>query len=140
MMDMSKQLGININLISPVAGNTSPKWVIDNLLSDNANLLILIDGIDRCKHFAEWSEYITQNPNKKVILLLDNSEIDGFRETFHHLYSDNAFIVHHYGNVYGQLTKKQCTSFITYHPNLLVGASPAPSTHDKRWGKMNFQP
>jgi len=140
MVEMSKQLAIDIHLISPTNENTTPEWVSNNLLINNDISLISIDGIDRCRHFSEWSQYITQNRKKQVVILLDNSEIDSFRESFEYLWENEACIYHHYGNVYGQLTTKQCTSMITYHPKLLVGSSPAPSMHDKRWGKMNFQP
>tara|TARA_B100001173_G_C16000861_1_gene553381 strand:+ start:458 stop:1423 length:966 start_codon:yes stop_codon:yes gene_type:complete len=140
MVEMSKQLAIEIHLISPTRENTSPEWVLNNLVSSNTILLINIDGIDRSRHFSEWSKYITENQQSKVVILLDNSDIDGFRETFEYLHEHEACIFHHYGNVYGQSTTKQCTSFITFQPKLLVGSSPAPSMHDKRWGKLNFQP
>ena len=139
MVEMSKQLAIDIHLISPTRENTSPEWVLNNLVSSNTMLLINIDGIDRSRHFSEWSQYIAENQQSKLVILLDNSDIDGFRETFEYLHEHEACIFHHYGNVYGQLITKQCTSFITFQPKLLVGSSPAPSMHDKRWGRMTFQ-
>lgn len=140
MVEMSKRLGIEIHLIFPSRENTSPEWVVNNLISSNTSLLISIDGLDRCRHFSEWSQYIVENRQSKVVILLDNSDFDGLRETFEYLYQYEACIFHHYGSVYGPLISKQCTSFITFQPKLLVGSSPAPSMHDKRWGRSNRQP
>lgn len=140
MIEMSKQLAIDIHLISPNRENIHPEWVLNNLVSSNTSLLINIDGIDRRRHFSEWSNYIIENHQSKIVILLDNSERDEFIETFEYLHQHEACIFHHYGSVYGQLISKQCTSFITFCPGLLVGSSIAPSMHDKRWGRMNMQP
>ena len=113
--------------------------MVKDLWQGRDNLLISIDGGDRCKHLSDWAEYIINNPPFPILLLIDNSEINGFDDAFKLLRSANASIYHCYGNVYGQLTTKQCTSFATLNPELFHGICAAPSDHDQRWGKMNMQ-
>jgi hypothetical protein len=116
-----------------------PELVVRDLWKGNGNLLVSIDGGDRCKHFKDWANYISSSQHHPIVLLVDNSEINGFDQEFVKLSSKRASIYHHYGSVYGQLTTKQCTSFITFNPDLMHLAGAAPSVHDQRWGKMNMQ-
>jgi len=113
--------------------------VVNDLWHGRNNLLISIDGGDRCKHLSVWAEYIINNPHSPILLLIDNSEINGFEDAFKRLLRASASIYHCYGNVYCQLTTKQCTSFATLNPGLMYGICAAPSSHDQRWGKMNMQ-
>ena len=80
-----------------------------------------------------------ENKSKNIVLMIDNSELEYFRESFNFLHHHGAFIAHHYGSVYGQLGTTSCTSFVTLHPSLIVAKSPSPYTHDQRWGHLNFQ-
>jgi hypothetical protein len=139
MADHSIKMQTPINLIFPDQTNTQPEWVQGNLWDKDFSLLVNIDGMDRIRHFSEWGKYIYENKHYKIMILLDNSEIKEFSETFNMLSKNKCFISNHYGNVYGQLTTKQCTSFLTFHPELLVGSSPSPYMHDKKWGRLNFQ-
>ena len=104
--------------------------MVRDLWHGRDNLLISINGGDRCKHLSDWGEYIIANPHFPILLLIDKSEINGFDDAFKLLLSAKASIYHCYGNVYGQLTTKQCTSFTTLNPGLLHGACAAPSAHD----------
>ena len=103
------------------------------------NLLVSVDGGNRLKHVEDWVEYMIKNQDLPILLLIDNSEWDFFASAFKTLLSKNTYIFHCYGNVYGQLTTKQCTSFATFNPILMHGACTAPMAHDQRWGKMNMQ-
>ena len=137
----SKMKSQSINLISalPDDARCLPECVVKDLWQGRDNLLISIDGGDRCKHLKDWAEFIINNAHLPILLLIDNSEINEFDDDFKRLLSAKASIYHCYGNVYGQLTTKQCTSFATLNPALLHGACTAPSAHDQRWGKMNMQ-
>ena len=113
--------------------------MLKNLWQGKDNLLISIDGGDRCKHLNDWTKFIINNQKFPILLLIDNSEVTGFDDAFKLLVGAKAAIYHCYGNVYGQLTTKQCTSFATFNPKLMHGICAAPSAHDQRWGKMNMQ-
>ena len=80
-----------------------------------------------------------ENRDQKIILIVDNSEYSPFVPLFEKLNLFGASIYHHYGFVYGQAVGKQCTSFVTFHPNLMVESSVAPNCHDHRWGMMETQ-
>ncbi len=139
MKNQSAILKENINLLSPEDDLDTPKSVIDTLWKGIGKLLVFIDGGDRKKHFDEWSQYIILNKESPVILLVDNSELNRFKESFSDLAKNGASIFHHYGSIYGQLINKSCSSFITYRSDLLVGRNSAPANHDNRWGAINFQ-
>jgi len=75
--------------------------VVKDLWQGRDNLLISIDGGDRCKHLSDWGEYIINNAHLPILLLIDNSEASGFDDAFKRLLSAKASICHCYGNVYG---------------------------------------
>ena len=104
------------------------------------SILVLIDGEKRQEVFECWADWICLNQSEKILLVIDNSERESFDKSFYLLSGAECILVHHYGNVYGQVYNRQCTSFATFHPRLLIGSNIAPSGHDKRWGKMNMQP
>lgn len=138
MREQAIRLDLELNLITPNEENVRPDWIISNLWTKHANLLVSIDGIDRGRHFMDWTKYLLENMKEPVILLVDNTDL-GFREQFSLLATSGVSIIHHYGHVYGQLTNKQCTSICTARPDLLVSKSSSPADHDRRWGVMNFQ-
>jgi hypothetical protein len=139
MLEQASKQNLNLNLITPDESNILPDNIIANIWQKHgANLLVSIDGIDRSRHFTDWVEYILSNRYDPIVLLVDNTDI-GFHEQFALLASSGASIFHHYGNIYGQLTTKQCTTYCTTRPDLLVSKSSSPADHDKRWGQMNFQ-
>ena len=138
MMDMAQKEKVDLRLVVPDGQNDSPVESLD--LVSGSKVLVFIDGEDRDRHFEEWCEHMLSNRLQNVVLMVDNSEITGFQDSFELLYRHSAFMVHHYGSAYGQLTTKQCTSFVTLNSSLLVAKSPSPSAHDKRWGRMNMQP
>ena len=139
MQAQASRLNQSINLIRPELYNDSPELIVRDLWKGNGNLLVSIDGGDRCKHFKDWANYIDSYQHHPIVLLVDNSEISYFEQEFVKLCSKRASIYHHYGSVYGQLTTKQCTSFVTFNPALMHLAGAGPSGHDQRWGKMNMQ-
>ena len=55
-----RQVG-SINLISPELYNDLPELVVRDLWKGNGNLLVSIDGGDRCKHLKDWANYIDSN-------------------------------------------------------------------------------
>ena len=138
MREQASRLDLELNLILPNEENVQPCWVIPNLWTKRGNLLVSIDGIDRNRHFMDWTQYLLENKNEPIILLVDNTDM-GFREQFSLLASGGVSIFHHYGNVYGQFTTKQCTSICTARPDLLVSGCSSPGDYDRRWGVMNFQ-
>ncbi len=139
MQAQAGRINQSINLIRPDLNNCLPECIVQDLWQGIGNLLVSIDGGDRCKHFSDWAKYIGANRQHPIVLLVDNSEIGGFDKDFERLCFMGASIDHCYGNVYGQLTTKQCTSFVTFNPALMHLAGAAPSGHDQRWGKMNMQ-
>ena len=104
----SKMKSQSINLIQafPDDARCLPESVVKDLWQGRDNLLISIDGGDRCKHLSDWGEYIINNAHLPILLLIDNSEINGFDDDCERLISAKASIYHYYGNVYGQLTTK----------------------------------
>ncbi len=140
MTNQSRHLDCPIKLITPCYDNDTPKRVVNELWKQEGRLLVSIGGGERSRHFKEWGDYIIERQGNPIVILIDNSEISDFSETFNLLADRGAAIYHHYGNVYGQLTTKQCTSFATFRPALMHSSrGAAPFNHDKRWGKMNMQ-
>ncbi len=136
MQKQANNINQPINLISPDKINVKPSYIIQNYCYDEGPILVSIDGLDRENHFSEWSQYISQNKDKLILLLIDNTDI-GFESQFLLLADHGASIVHHYGFTYGQFEpNKGCTSFCTLHPQLLIGKNPSPKFHDRRWGGM----
>ena len=139
MKQRAKQLSVDIDLIRPDNDNVMPSYILSNLWSRTGKILVMIDGLNRYKHFSDWAESICADQSLPIVLLVDNSEIGSFRSIFAKLIQAGSTVTHYYGNVYGQLTTKQCTSFVTFAPKLLHSRVSAPADHDLRWGKMNFQ-
>ena len=138
MIDLAEREKVDLRLIIPNGENDCPVESL-KLISKSSKVLVSIDGGDRYRHFDEWSKYLAADKSQNFVLMIDNSEISDFRPYFDYLHSNGACIVHHYGFVYGQMMTKQCTSFVTFNPSLLVAKSPSPLTHDKRWGRLNMQ-
>jgi len=139
MLEQAGKLDLDIKLITPTDHNILPGYIVSNIWEKHGgNLLISVDGGDRDRHFADWADYVLAHRYAPIVLLVDNSDI-GFHEQFAMLSAGGASIFHHYGNVYGQLTTKQCTSFCTTRPDLLVSKTSSPKDHDMRWGRMNMQ-
>jgi len=138
MEKVSGLCNVEITLIKPNGLNTSPKEAL-KLLNDHSSILINIDGEDRTLHFTEWSEWIAKNKSYTVTLMIDNAEYQPFVKIFQFLASEGAYIFHHYGNVYGQSIGKQCTSFVTFRPEMITEGCSAPNLHDARWGRMETQ-
>lgn len=139
MQRVSILSGIEVNLIKPNKANIEPKWILNNLLENSQQkILISIDGGDREKHFRDWVQFLSENNNLQVILMLDNSDRNGFSESFETLKKTNATICHHYGPVYGQINNIMCTTFCTYTPSLLLGKTSSPHFHNQQWGSSPF--
>ena len=141
MKRVSKIVSCELNLITPNPSNIKPKYVLNNLIADNdQKILINIDGGDRSKHFKDWVEFLSENKNLKVILMVDNSHLCKFDSSFKILKREGATVVHHYGNVYGQLVTNQCTSFCTFMPSLLTSKkTSSPHFHNQKWGVVNHR-
>ena len=133
MHETAAILDLNLHLIEPSSGNTSPSNVISDYCDQDSPLLISIDGEFRKLHLAEWSSWLIRNPNSNVIIVLDNSENIKFAASLNDLSSAGAAIINYYGPVYGQAFSRQCTTIITFNPRLLVSKSISPALHDKRW-------
>jgi hypothetical protein len=142
MLAISSKAGCQLNVKRPIKGeDDNPDWLVNhNKVPLGQELIVFIDGCDRIHLFNAWSDYVIRNPSRKIMILLDNSEIPAFSAAFQRLYDNRFTIVHHYGQVYGQMSTKQCTSIVTFHPDLLVAKQFAsPARHDRRWGSLNFQ-
>ena len=138
MNNLATREEVSLRLVTPNGQNDRPVESL-GLIQKSSDILVVIDGEERVRHFEEWGKYILSNKTQRIALMLDNSEGKKFTEIFEELHHNGATIVHHYGSVYGQLLCKQCTSFVTFSPSLLVAKAPAPFAHDMRWGRMNMQ-
>jgi hypothetical protein len=142
MSDATVTTGVRLNVRKPIEGQDDiPELLLRNMhINTQHKLLVFIDGCDRVQLFKAWSSFMIHNPSLKIVLLVDNSEIPDFTDGFNRFYDNGFSIVHHYGQVYGQLTTKQCTSLVSSKPELLMSRSKsAPSSHDRIWGKLSFQ-
>ena len=139
MVTVGASIGLPISF-GDIKFLANPEFLVQALREKGLeNFLILIDGCERKEVLRCWSRWMCLNRQEKVVLVVDNSEREEFVQSFCELSESNCIIVHHYGNVYGQIYNRQCTTFATYHPRLLVGSSVAPFRHDRRWGNMNSQ-
>ncbi len=138
MHKRAKELDINIELKEPNEINVMPEYIINNYWEKDSNLLVFIDGGDRRKHFQDWAEYIADDQQSPILLLVDNSSGLGQKDAFNYLSENGCTLFHNYGHIYGQFTSKDCTSFCTYRTDLLTGPNASPRHHDKRWGYLLF--
>jgi hypothetical protein len=140
LVRVAEQMGFAIDLRDFSANAHTPMSLLRSSWDGCRPVLVLIDGLDRVGLCNDWCDYLNRHTNLPIVLLLDNSEIPAFAPALAGAVAKGACLVHHYGPVYGQLVSKQCSSFITFSPHLLVrGINGSPSLHDRRWGHCNFQ-